>query len=133
MGCTVEEPSPQVVSNSIKNREYFNIIDLDQTSEESVRRLDHTTETIEVQEHEVIEKGKSVKKPLYTVKETGISLGKRVSEKAKKVFRRYKSEEEIERMSQLPDNKIKREGGVYLHALAQSIIEDIVHGKQKNN
>ena len=117
----------------IKDREtFFNVLP-DQTAEETVKRLEHTSDLIGIEEHKVFEKGKEIIKPLYTILETGaIAARRRVSELAKRTFKRYKTEEEIERMSQLPDNKLKREGGVFIHALAQEIVEDIVYGKQKS-
>jgi len=133
--CIAVEPGVREANNMVKNRKLgVHNVYQEASATEIANRIETDNQKLGIQEHPVgtDKEGNKIFKPLYTIMETGkIAVNKRVSDLVQKMYERGKSEEELKKIRESKDNLIKREGGTFLHKLAQEIIDNII-GKTKN-
>jgi len=98
----------------------------DQSQSITAEYLEDTPKRVKIGE---VMNAKGEKQNVYTYAATGEqALEHRVTDEQARTFRAHKGKIEADRISNLPDNVVKRDTGTYVHSVLQEIMTNIIAG-----
>ena len=125
--CKQVTYTPQEFRNRVLNKELVYTTYPDQTQEITVEYLQHSAQQVKIGE---VRNEKGELENMYVDTPTGQKLlDNRVTDEQAKQFRKKKGAEEAKRISNLPNNVIKRDTGIFIHGVLQQIMQGIIDGK----
>jgi hypothetical protein len=124
--CKQVSYTPQEFRNMVDNHQIVYTIYPDQSQSITSEYLEDTPKRIQIGE---VTNVKGIKQNVYVDIATGAQiLENRVTDEANRSFRRQKGATEADRISNLPDNVIKRDTGTFVHSINQQIALCILEG-----